>query len=392
MKSFFTFFLIIIVSRIPIEFTIPCLIYLKRDLHLSQQMYELNFTIYYLGAIISQIFFGLISDKIGRKSILSVGITCIIIGTIYCALSNNYISLYIARFFCGMGGGIIPSMKRAILKDSHEGNKLTKALSMSSNNLIFTMTIGPLLGTMLELWFGWRISLLVLSFFMIFCLLFIINHFQETLNVHNKQKSNNSNIIKIYLSILRKKNFIIYSLCSGLSFSIMQLYMQSSNFIIIEYFKFSFISYCVFFCILPLSYVFGSIILHYLCDHQSNLYVIYAGCILMLIGSLLGIIVMHKNLGGIFYFISIMIVFTGCRVVIPNFISLSFVDTTNNGATSSMYGIIQMIVVFSLSFFFQLIEKGYVPTNLCMTFVITTIIVIFLMTDFRFIAKRGCKP
>ena len=389
MKSILTFFLIVVVSRIPIEFTLPCLVYLKNDLLLSQRIYELNFTIYYLGSIIAQIFFGLLSDRIGRKSVLCIGIICIIIGTLYCALSNEIISFFVARFLSGVGGGIIPSMKRAILSDTYIGSKLTKKLSLSSNNLIFTMTIAPLLVSVCQLWFGWRVTLLIFAVFAIFCLWFVIFNFKETLNLNNKTTFNMSTVFHTYFSILRKKNFIIYSLCSGLSFGIVQLYMQSSNFIIIEYFKFSFVSYCMFFSITPFSYILGSVLIHYLCSNNSNLYSIYTGLLLMLCGSILGVLIMYKDLGGILYFVSILIIFTGCRVVIPNFISLSFVGTKRNGSASSLYGVIQMMVVFSLSVIFPLLKKYNVPMLLCTTFLLITVLIFLLIQNFILVPKRN---
>ena len=67
---------------------------------------------------ISTLIWGPISDKYGRKPILTLGVLIYTIGSVLCVLASNIYGLIIYRVIQSIGGGAIVAIAGAIVKDS----------------------------------------------------------------------------------------------------------------------------------------------------------------------------------------------------------------------------------------------------------------------------------
>jgi MFS family permease len=84
-------------------------------LHLSAQQVGLTGTAYLIGAVLGALFFGHLTDRLGRKRLFNVTLGCYLLATALTALSWNFPSFAIFRFFTGAGiGGEYTAINSAI--------------------------------------------------------------------------------------------------------------------------------------------------------------------------------------------------------------------------------------------------------------------------------------
>lgn len=83
---------------------------------------------YALSQMLLQVPFGLLSDKIGRKATIALGIVIFIIGSLICAQSDDIVTLLIGRLL--QGAGAIGAVITAMISDLVDDEKRPKAMAV----------------------------------------------------------------------------------------------------------------------------------------------------------------------------------------------------------------------------------------------------------------------
>lgn len=103
---------------------------------------------YAITQMIFQVPFGIMSDKLGRKGTIIVGLLLFAIGSVICALSDNILSLLFGRFL--QGAGAIGAVVTAMISDIVREEQRPKAMALMGGSIAMSfalaMIIGPTLG------------------------------------------------------------------------------------------------------------------------------------------------------------------------------------------------------------------------------------------------------
>ncbi len=103
---------------------------------------------YALTQAIFQVPFGAMSDKIGRKPTLLVGLIIFLIGSIICAISDNIYLLMVGRFLQGAGaiGSVVTAMIADLVPEESRGKAMALMGASIALAFAFAMGLGPVLG------------------------------------------------------------------------------------------------------------------------------------------------------------------------------------------------------------------------------------------------------
>ncbi|RAX57895.1 hypothetical protein CCZ01_04505 [Helicobacter monodelphidis] len=101
--------------------------------------------IYALSQMIFQVPFGALSDRFGRKILISIGILIFVIGSIVCAYAPNAHWLIVGRFLQGVGaiGGVVSAMIADIVVEE----KRTKAMAIMGGSISLSFTLAIIIGS-----------------------------------------------------------------------------------------------------------------------------------------------------------------------------------------------------------------------------------------------------
>ncbi|QCX39059.1 MFS transporter [Aureibaculum algae] len=152
-----------------------------------------------LTAGVSRPFSGKLTDTIGRKPVMLIGIiVCIICGFLYPILTTVY-GFLLLRFLHGFSTGFSPTAFAAFLTDIIPSNRWGEALGIQSLFFSSGLALGPVLGSFIKLHQSYNFLFYCSSFISLLSILCIINLKETLVDKRNFQ-----------ISFLRiKKNDII---------------------------------------------------------------------------------------------------------------------------------------------------------------------------------------
>ena len=103
---------------------------------------------YALTQAIFQVPFGAMSDKIGRKPTLLVGLLIFLVGSIICAYSTDIYTLMVGRFLQGAGaiGSVIAAMISDLVPEETRGKAMAIMGASIAVSFALAMGLGPVLG------------------------------------------------------------------------------------------------------------------------------------------------------------------------------------------------------------------------------------------------------
>jgi predicted MFS family arabinose efflux permease len=103
---------------------------------------------YALTQAIFQVPFGVMSDKIGRKPTLLVGLVIFLVGSIICAISTDIYTLMAGRFLQGAGaiGAVIPAMISDLVHEESRGKAMALMGGTIAISFALAMAVGPVIG------------------------------------------------------------------------------------------------------------------------------------------------------------------------------------------------------------------------------------------------------
>lgn len=226
---------------------------------------QLTISAYLLGYALTQLFCGPLSEKFGRRKVLLGAMGLFVAGNLACAAAPSLALLLLCLFFTALGAGGLPTMGQSVLHDVYGPEKISKAASYLVTVLATTPILSPLVGGHVAQWLGWReiFILVAAAGALMFGALFFI--LKET-HPPAGQKFSTRNVLGVYGSLLKHRDFMGYVLLVGFSMSAFVMFFSGAPFIFLLNLKMSPDQYGLWFLISCLGYPAGSLWSHHLMD------------------------------------------------------------------------------------------------------------------------------
>lgn len=196
---------------------------------------ELTITGFLIGFSIAQLIWGPVSDRIGRKLPLFIGIVLFVIGSVGCALSESMSAVVFWRVFQAIGACVGPMLSRAMIRDRFAQSQAAQMLSTLTIIMAIAPIAGPFIGGgLLKVatwhWIFWLLAVIgVLMFITIFKL-------PETLPIEKRASGSLWNAFKNYRTLLANATFMRYTLSVTFFYVAAYAFITGSPFVYIDYF------------------------------------------------------------------------------------------------------------------------------------------------------------
>ncbi len=196
---------------------------------------ELTVTGFLIGFAIAQLIWGPISDQLGRKKPLYIGMVIFAVGSAGCALSTEMSQIVFWRVIQAAGACTGPILARAMIRDLFTRTRAAQMLS----TLIIVMAIapiaGPLLGGQIIRYSQWPVIFwfLALVGVLMFCSLMWL---PETLPVEKRVKASLGHAFSNYLTLLGNRSYMRFTLCVTFYYVAAYAFIVGSPAVYISYF------------------------------------------------------------------------------------------------------------------------------------------------------------
>lgn len=223
---------LIALGPLSIDMYLPALPSLGADLGVSQSAVQATITGMLIGLGVGQLIIGPLSDAIGRRRPLIVGVAVHLLASVLCALAPNVQMLTGARVLQGLAGAAVSVVSMAIVRDLFSGMAAAQLLS----RLMLVMGIAPILAPSLggfvlssTTWRGIFVVLAVAAFLLVWVALFGL---RETLPVERRRPARLAPVLRTYGTLLRDREFMALVLIGALVFATMFAYISGSPFLL----------------------------------------------------------------------------------------------------------------------------------------------------------------
>lgn len=99
---------------------------------------------------------GFLADKFGTKKIFILSLVIFMLGSLFCALSQDLTQLVISRVIQGLGGSLMTPVGRLALIKTYEKNELMKAMNFAIIPALIGPILGPLVGGYMVDYLSWH--------------------------------------------------------------------------------------------------------------------------------------------------------------------------------------------------------------------------------------------
>jgi DHA1 family bicyclomycin/chloramphenicol resistance-like MFS transporter len=200
----------------------------------SITMVQLTLSVWVAAFGTMQLVAGPLSDRLGRRPVLGGGLGLYAAASIACALAPSLGMLIAARFFQAVGCCAVVVVARALVRDVYPPHAGARAVAQASTILAFGPLVGPILGSLLEVHFGFRAAFVVHTLLAGLLLAASLALLGET-NPHPDRRATRPSVVAAnYALVLRSPEFRAYTLVGSASYGGLFAFISGSSFVLIR--------------------------------------------------------------------------------------------------------------------------------------------------------------
>ena len=183
----------------------------------------------FLGLGIGQMFFGPLSDRIGRKAAIHASLALFMAGCVVSVFASTFPAMIAGRVLQGIGVAGPRVVTMALVRDRYEGVRMARLMSMALAVFILVPTVAPALGQVIVWLSGWRAIFITFLAIAAIALAWLAVRQPETLPPERRRAFSPSAIGRSVIEILRIRAALGYTLAMGFVFAPFVAYLSTAQ-------------------------------------------------------------------------------------------------------------------------------------------------------------------
>ncbi len=222
------------IQPVTTDLYLPALPALTRSLGAQMAAAQLTLSGLLLAFGCSQMVWGPLSDRFGRRPILLAGLGIYTVASLGSAFAPTMTLLIVWRIAQGAAMGAVVMCARAIVRDLYTPLDGARAMSKALTGLGIVACICAPLGGVLSEWLGWRAALMALTVYAVATLALVALRLPETLAHRNPKALQPHALVGTWMHVLRSPTFWAFSLQTTATYGGLFTFLAASSFVFID--------------------------------------------------------------------------------------------------------------------------------------------------------------
>jgi len=220
-----------------IDAMIPALPEIGRSLHVAHENdRQLVVVAYFIGFASTQLLWGPLADRFGRKPVLGAGVILYGIFALLCAFAASFPLLIVGRAAMGASAAVTRVLVIAMVRDLFEAEAMARVMSLVFMVFMLVPVLAPNIGQLILLFASWRAIFLVLGGYALLMFAWATWRLPETLHPEFRRSLNPRQMFAAIGETIREPQSRGYTLATTIIFAALVAYISSIQQIVFDAF------------------------------------------------------------------------------------------------------------------------------------------------------------
>ena len=218
-----------------IDTYLPAFPAMAQGLHTTDVLVQQTLAAYLIPFAFMMLWHGAISDALGRKRVILVGLAFFLAASLVCAFATSIETLLLGRVIQGLSAGTGVIVSRAMVRDLYDGADAQKLMAHVSILFAIAPAIAPIIGGWILQYFDWHGIFFFLSGFTLLLFIACALWLPETLPPDKRQSLHPVSLWHAYRSVFSHHEFRRLSIAIALIFSAGFIYILAAPVFLIRH-------------------------------------------------------------------------------------------------------------------------------------------------------------
>ena len=223
------------VSPFSIDTFFPSFHAIAAEFRLTPWEIQQTLTVYLVPLAFMSLIQGPLSDSVGRRPVIVIGLVLYSIASMGCAWAPDFAALLAFRVLQGMTAGVGTIVGRAVIRDLHEGPQAQKLMSLVVMIFAFAPAVAPIVGGWIHVTLGWRA---VFGFMVMIGVANALGSFLMLPETHPKSRRANLHAMDLARNawgVMRNKEFLTLAVAMGANFAAMMSFIGAAPAVVVDH-------------------------------------------------------------------------------------------------------------------------------------------------------------
>lgn len=349
----------IAIGPFTLQVLVPSLPAMGRDLGASTATIQLTVTLYLVAVGAGQLIYGPLSDRFGRRPLLMGGLALYAAASLGAALAPDVGSVVAARILQAVGACAGVVLARAVIRDVWPRDQSASVLGYVTMGMTIAPMFAPIIGSLLEMAFGWRATMLACLVLALPVALASWFRLPETLPAPQKLPGLVA-IWQAYRGLWAIPAFRAYAAVTACSTGVFFAFLGGAPYVVVQGMGYAPITFALAFATISVAFAFGNWIAGRYATRLGVMRLLSAGVALSTGGAVLAAVVMLVFPPHILvFFVPMALVAVGNGMSQPSSIAGALSARPQlAGTASALLGAMQMGFGALMTFVVGLVEFG----------------------------------
>lgn len=223
------------VSPFSIDTFFPSFHAIAAEFGLSKWALQQTLTVYMLPLSAMSLVQGPLSDSIGRRRVILMGLSVYTLASIGCTLAPTFGLLLLFRALQGTGAGVGMIVGRAVIRDLYDGPQAQKLLSLVTMIFAFAPAVAPVIGGWIHATLNWRA---VFGFMALFGIVLTFTSYFKLPETHPPERRARLHVPELTRTagrVVAHKEFLLLAVAMGANFATVMCFIGAAPAVVVDH-------------------------------------------------------------------------------------------------------------------------------------------------------------